>query len=791
MRVIPPGIEGLASSRLRGRNRSVWWAYVILALLLVSYTALRITESVGSYSTVIDGWGVDAFELVISGLCLAACLRRRSGSAVPIVLGIAMLCWSLGDVAVTIESLGGATPPVPSAADALYLWFFPLSYVGVVLFVRGQARQLSSPNWLDGAVAGLGTAAVLAAFAFGAIEHRAHESVLATAVTLAYPVGDVLLLLLVVGSTVVMAGRSKAPWLLLATGFAVNVLGDTSNLLHNSLGGAHFGTIVNAVAWPTSLLLMSIAMWVRPGLPDPRATQRTTGFAVPAVAASAGLTVLVLGTIEPISRVAIGLATATLLLVVARTLQSVRHLRAHTRVRERQSITDHLTGLANRRRLFDALEAFFAEDPAQRPDLAFLFIDLNGFKRINDSFGHPVGDEVLRRVATRLHRSLRPTDLLARVGGDEFAVMIIDAAEEEAVAVAERLSESLDTAFEFDVARAVIGASIGIAIGPADAEDAEGLMLCADAAMYRAKLRGDRWARYDRSLDRGGNRLKLAEELDAAIDTDQLVLHYQRQLDLHNSQVETVEALVRWQHPEHGLIPPLTFLPLAEEAGLMCKVTRWVLANALAQCAEWRSEGPQIRVSVNVAASDLIDPQFPETVAIMLDREQLPPDALLLEITETSIIDDFERTSQAVASLSELGIQVSIDDFGAGFTSLAYLNNLAVGELKLDRRFIAPLSDQANIRDSELVRATIELGHALGLRVVAEGVENDAVLTLLRELGCDLAQGYGIGRPAPASELGLVADPDLGLSTPRMPDLSVGRVPNALLGSAAAGQAPA
>ena len=751
----PGRIAELAHVRVRGLNRVAWLLYAGLAALLGLYIAYRIREPIDQHSTVIDGWGVDAFELSASLLCIAASLRRRAGAVVPLVLGAGLLCWSIGDTVLTIESLGGATPPSPSIADALYLSFFPLSYVGVVLFVRGEARKLNSPNWLDGAVAGLGTAAVLAAFAFNTIEHNAHDSVLAGVVSLAYPAGDVLLLLLVAGSTIVLAGRNKAPWLMLAAGFAVNVVGDTSSLLHDSLGGAHFGTIVDAVAWPTSILLMSSAMWVRPGLADPTATQRTPGFLLPGLGAAASLVVLVVGTIRHVDQVAIGLATITLLLVVIRTLHSVRDLRAHTRMREHQSVTDHLTGLANRRRLFSALDAFFAEDPEQRPDLAFLFIDLNGFKRVNDCFGHPVGDEVLRLVAARLDRSLRVTDVLARIGGDEFAAMVVGASPADAMVLAQRLTESLEEPFMFDAARARIGASIGIAIGPEDAQDAEGLLRCADAAMYRAKLRGDSYARYDHSLDRGGNKLQLADDLSSAIDNDELLLHYQPQLDLKSSEMVTIEALVRWQHPEHGLIPPLIFLPLAEEAGLMSKVTHWVLRSALTQCAEWRDQGKAIRVSVNVAAGDLIDPEFAELVTTTLERHELPPDALMLEITETSIIDDFERTSEAVENLSKLGVKVSIDDFGAGFTSLAYLNDLAVRELKLDRRFIAPLTGGARKRDAELVRATIELGHALGLQVVAEGVEDEDVLSLLRELGCDLAQGYVIQRPAPAEELEL------------------------------------
>jgi diguanylate cyclase (GGDEF)-like protein len=734
------------------RGDAVWLVYVAMGLVLAAYLVLLILRPPARQSTIIDGWGVDAFELVAGAMCILG-RRRRPGSAVPLVLGAAVVSWALGDLLTTVLSLGGASPPSPSPADGLYLIFFPLSYVAVVLLVRGEMRRLSSPSWLDGSVAGLGAAAVCAAFAFSTIMHTVHESAAAAAVNLAYPIGDVLLLLLVVGGTAVMSGRRKAPWLLLAAGFSVNVFGDTANLLQPSVASSHLVVIINAVAWPTSSALLSAAMWLRPGLADPLAAERPPGFVLPGLAAGAGLTILFTGTLTSLNHVATALAAATLLLVVLRTWLSVRRLRAQTRERHRQSVTDHLTGLANRRQLFDTLDAFFAQPPADRPELSLLFIDLNGFKRINDSFGHPVGDEVLGQVSARLARTLRPSDLLARIGGDEFAAVLVDAGVDQTTAITARLSASLDEPFHFDSVSARIGASIGIARAPSDAADSEHLLGCADAAMYRAKLDLSRFAFYDAELDRGGSKLQLADDLSVAIEDGQLLLHYQPQLDLRSDRIATFEALVRWRHPEHGLIPPLDFLPLAEEAGMMAKITRWVLTSALAQCADWRAAGHQLRVSVNASVSDLLDPDFPATVSGLLRRMHLAPDALTLEITETSIIDEFERAQRAVGKLRGIGVHVSIDDFGAGFTSLAYLNDLAVDEMKLDRRFIAPLAGGVRSRNSELVRATIELGHALGLEVVAEGIEDQAALELLRELGCDIGQGYGIGHPVSADEL--------------------------------------
>jgi diguanylate cyclase len=465
----------------------------------------------------------------------------------------------------------------------------------------------------------------------------------------------------------------------------------------------------------------------------------------------------VVGTLRHMDPVAVGLATAALIVVGIRLALSVGGMRTLTQERHRQSVTDDLTGLRNRRHLFHVLDAFFAEQagaPASERRLAFLFLDLSHFKEINDSFGHPAGDEVLRQLGARLTGALRDSDLLVRLGGDEFAIVLTDADAEVATAIAERLTASLKNPFVLDGVSMQVGASIGIALAPADATDASRLVWCADMAMYRAKLGNLPLALYDQDLDDGENRLGLAEELRAAVEQGDLVLHYQPQLDLRTGEVLAVEALVRWPHPRLGLVPPLKFLPLAEDADLMGALTTWVLAQAMTDCAGWRAAGRPMTVAVNISATNLLEAGFSDRVGDLLERHHLPADALVLELTETSIITEFDRSKAVIEELRGLGLVVSIDDFGTGFTSMAHLTSLAVGELKLDRTFITSLADQQG-RDLQLVRATIDLGHALGLRVVAEGIEDQATLDLLSELGCDVAQGYRIGKPKPANELAL------------------------------------
>jgi len=745
----------------RTRTNRLWLAYAFLGTFLAAYVMWRLIRPATSNQVAVDGWGVDAFEFVVAGLCIARGLVRQSRRGMPLALGCALLSWCLGDVVVTIESLGGRTPPVPSVADVFYLGFYPLAYVAVVLFMRGELRRLTSPSWLDGAVAGLGAAAVCAAFAFHSVLHSTGGTRLSAAVNLAYPTGDLLLLALVVGGTAVLPGLRKAPWMLLAGACCLNAVGDTFNLFQSSIGSSRVGTVFNAVAWPGAFLLMSIAVWMRPRPVDALAPQRPTGFLLPGVAATAGLAILLTGTLHWLSRVSIGLAAATLVLVGIRLVLATRGLRDLTAQRHRQSMTDELTGLGNRRALFHVLETFFADqaDPlAPRRELAFLFLDLNHFKEINDSFGHSAGDELLRQLGPRLTASLRGGDVIVRLGGDEFAGVLLDADAKYAGAVAERLMASLVEPFVLDVVSATIGASIGIAIVPTHATEAVGLLRCADVAMYRAKLGSRSIETYDPDIDDDGNLLRLAEELRVAVEENQFILHYQPQLDLRTGRISGVEALVRWPHPRLGLVQPLKFIPVAEEAGLMPSLTALVLDGALHQCAIWRAAGHDIGVSINVSPSNLLAAGFTGLIRQQLEHHRLPASALVLEITETCIISDYERSRAVIEELRDIGLTVSIDDFGAGFTSLAYLSDLAVGELKLDRTFLSDVISQDKARDLDLVRSTIELGHALGLRIVAEGVEDLATLDVLGQLGCDIAQGFFIAMPLPAGEVVLKSD---------------------------------
>ena len=421
--------------------------------------------------------------------------------------------------------------------------------------------------------------------------------------------------------------------------------------------------------------------------------------------------------------------------------------------REQEALRDGLTGLPNRTMLSTAATRAIA---AAAGPIAVLLIDLDHFKEINDTLGHAVGDDLLMAVSSRLSASVRDVDLVARLGGDEFAVLarsIEGAAEAEALA--ERIGEGLSQTFEAGGVRIDVHCSIGIAMSPENGDTVEGLLRCADVALYAAKVTRGTYALYDPSCDtHSPARLGLQAELRRALeDPDDLevTVSYQPQFDLASGTVQTVECLVRWRHPELGDLPPDIFIPLAESTTLIERVTHRVMDQALGQLAEWDRQGIVLEAAVNLSARHLGDLSLPETISQLLAVHGILPSRLVLEVTESRLMTDPLRSAEILRQLAELGVQLSIDDFGTGYSSLAYLQRLDVHELKIDKSFIAKLDDEES--NVTIVRSTIELGHNLGLRVVAEGVEDLMTARQLVALGCDRLQGYLLGRPSPAERI--------------------------------------
>ena len=424
--------------------------------------------------------------------------------------------------------------------------------------------------------------------------------------------------------------------------------------------------------------------------------------------------------------------------------------------REHESRHDALTGLGNRTALAEQAAALLVPrrrtaDPVA--PVALLLLDLDGFKTVNDTLGHAVGDRLLVEVAATLRTAVRPGDAVTRLGGDEFAVLLRDMPDAAAALVAaEGISTALHRPFGVDGVTLEVGASVGVAVSPEHGTDLDGLLRRADVAMYQAKREGGGARLYDEASDpHDSARLGLLSQLRTAIESGQLRLHFQPKVSLREGRPVGFEALVRWQHPEHGLLGPGEFLPLAERTALMRPLTSWVLRTAVARCAAWRAAGWEVDVAVNIAPGSLLEPGFTAEVVEVLAGAGLPGAALELEITETAVMVDPVRAAETLQRLQAVGVAVSLDDFGAGYTSLAYLRSLPVRRLKIDRGFVTHLLEEP--KDEAVARSVVALGHDLGLTVVAEGVETAGVEQRLRELGCDEAQGYLLARPMPADEV--------------------------------------
>jgi diguanylate cyclase (GGDEF)-like protein len=418
-----------------------------------------------------------------------------------------------------------------------------------------------------------------------------------------------------------------------------------------------------------------------------------------------------------------------------------------------RALHDSLTGLANRVLLGDRIEQALLTAGRHGRSTGLLLLDLDKFKQVNDTLGHHVGDLLLQEVAARLSGAVREYDTVARLGGDEFAVLLprVGSAE-DCMQIAGRLLEALQGPADLDGVLVDIGASIGAALYPDHSLTAAELLQHADIAMYTAKRNRSGTALYDAAANTHSRvQLGLMAELRRAIDGDELVLHYQPKASAGTGEIVGVEALVRWQHPVRGLLFPAAFIPQAEESDVIMPLTEAVLNGALDQHRQWYDAGIVLPVAVNVATVCLHDTSFPDLVAALLARHDVPAGLLTLEITETSIVTDPVRAGAVLDRLRDLGVRLSVDDFGTGYSSMAYLQSMPVTELKIDRSFIKNVDESAS--DRAIVRAILELARALDLEVVAEGVEDAAALAALRGLGCGFVQGYHLSRPLPAAEL--------------------------------------
>jgi diguanylate cyclase (GGDEF)-like protein len=424
-----------------------------------------------------------------------------------------------------------------------------------------------------------------------------------------------------------------------------------------------------------------------------------------------------------------------------------------------QARHDALTGLPNRTLFLERLGLTLARVERREGACAVLFVDLDRFKAVNENLGHDVGDRVLRAAGDRLRTLMRASDTVARFGGDEFMILCDDiSSEADAVAVAERIAAKLAEPFEIDGYEVHVGASLGIAVAADRTRSPEAIVRAADQAMYVAKRRGSRLELFDReqrvvAVARRG----FEGELRQALEGDELRLFYQPEVDLHGGAVVAVEALLRWQHPERGLLGPGEFIPFAEQNGLIAPVGEWVLTESCRQLARWREAGvcgPGLSVNVNLSACQLIDDDLPDTVRRVLEETGIEASALCLELTETAFVDDVDTSVAALGALHRLGVSLSLDDFGTGYSSLSVLDRYPLDKLKIDRSFVARLNSGERAR--RLFTAVVGVAQALGLRSVAEGVETRQQLDAVTAMGCDSAQGFYLSRPCEPDRMGNV-----------------------------------
>jgi diguanylate cyclase (GGDEF)-like protein len=434
-------------------------------------------------------------------------------------------------------------------------------------------------------------------------------------------------------------------------------------------------------------------------------------------------------------------------------LVAIYQSRRQVVLNEHQALHDSLTGQPNRVLFRERATQACALGRRTGATVAVMLLDLDRFKEINDTLGHHSGDEVLQHVARRLEGAVRASDTVARLGGDEFAILLPETAGPKAAReVARTLHQAIREPFAVRGLPLEVGASIGIACAPDHGHDVDELVQRADVAMYVAKERGSGVEVYRGEDDHHTpDRLALVGELREAIDRDELELFFQPKVELATGAVRGVEALVRWRHPLRGLLPPAAFVPLAEDTGLIRPLTRLVLRRAVRQARAFADAGHDLTMAVNLSASDLLDDDLPGLVGRLLREQEVDASLLELEITETTIMGEPERALATLDALDAVGVRIVVDDFGAGYSSLAYLQRLPVSELKIDSSFVLELASGRH--DDLLVRSTIDLGHSLGLGVVAEGVEHEGLRERLVALGCDFAQGFLLGRPVPADEL--------------------------------------
>ncbi|HTA12127.1 MAG TPA: aminotransferase class I/II-fold pyridoxal phosphate-dependent enzyme [Solirubrobacteraceae bacterium] len=741
------------AATLRPLERRLLGAVSMVLLALVALTGVRAVFHVGGhgFGEVIRDWVTSAVYILVGVMVCWRALRSTESRRSWGIFAFGISIYGLGNVlwAAWIEHL--PNPPIPSICDGMWLTLYPCCYLGIIGLARLKERHVPARMWLDGIVASLGVAAIGAAIVVRPVLASVSGNTAAVITEMAYPLCDLLLAALVVGVLALRGWRLDRMWALLGAGFLALAFADCMYALQVA-GGASSPSSATNLAYDLGVLALAFAAWQPGATVEADSVPSGAVLAIPAAFTLSALGLLIYDHFSRLDPLALTLAFATMLGAFARTGLAFRDVRALADSR-RQALTDELTSMPNRRHFLRRLRGAIIAARASDTSAALLLFDLDRFKELNDTLGHDAGDQLLCQVGERLSRVLRASDTAARLGGDEFGVLLpgpCDSAHAELVA--DKILEAIATPFPIKGLNLRVTASIGIALFPEHAHDDEQLMQHADVAMYEAKSSQSGRACYASERDQHSlERLTLAGELSRALEGEEIEAYFQPKADASSGRIVGVEALARWCHPERGMIPPDQFIAVAEQAGLGRALTRRMLELALTQARAWREEGLDLHVAVNTTVGDLLDAHFPNEVAATLEAHGLPPEVLVLEVTENMVLSDPLRIGDILAQLGELGLGLSLDDFGTGYSSLAHLKSLPVGEVKIDRSFVGRMTSDPV--DAAIVEATIQLAHSIGSRVVAEGIEDQTTWSSLVANRCELVQGYALSRPLPAAEL--------------------------------------
>ncbi|MGO9965128.1 MAG: putative bifunctional diguanylate cyclase/phosphodiesterase [Acidimicrobiales bacterium] len=763
----------VASRRRFGASASI--AAILLGLFLI-----WMASHPGDHRSTTD---IDsAVKLAAATLAAASCFvagRRASPQTRPAWMwtGAFATVWAIGAGVLTwYDFARNRAVPFPSAADAGFLLALPLAAIGALLSSSVPGVGVSRARMLlDGIIVAGSLLIVSWATALGTVYHSGSGSVFSQAVGLAYPIGDVIVATVAITVLAQGRGRQRLPLVLLVAGLLCLTVGDSSLAYLGHLTSFRYGTLVDSSRVGGFLLVALAPLW-----PQERTTttDEVEGpspwqVALPYLFVALAIFAAVLkGTqsshvdlfdlIDGLCVMAAVLTRLVLALVENLRLTSqMRHavttLRANQVELVHYALHDSLTGLPNRVLFGDRIEHALARRSSPTRRVAVMLCDLDSFKDVNDTLGHPSGDEVLIAAADRLSSCVRPADTVARIGGDEFAILIDDASGvDEVASVAARVCTAMRAPFTVAGRDFIVQVSVGIAMANQYDTRSEKLLQDADVALYATKdAGGNDYTFFEPRLGKAYvDRLGLQAELSAALDKGELFMEYQPVVELASGRTVGVEALLRWRHPRRGVLKPVDFLPVAENSGLAVQIGTWALGEALQQLRGWRERTPaaaRLWTAVNVSARQLASGDLVSAVSKAIEASGLEPESLHVELTESAVIDLVDWSLVVLRDLKKLGAALEIDDFGTGYSSLAYLKQLPIDGVKIDRVFVDGLGTDG--RDAVIIEAVVSLAHALQLKVAAAGVETSRQLEWLRTLGCDYGQGFQWSSPLSAAEL--------------------------------------